>query len=129
MTEDEMDGWHHWINGHEFEQTLGDGEGQWRLTCCSPWDCKELDITELLNNWTTTTKLIRIFHLFLKTPVEKLGFPGGSMVKNLGLIPGLGRFPGEENGNPLQYYCTGNPIDRGVWWATVHGVTKESDRT
>ena len=51
------------------------------------------------------------------------------MVKNLGLIPGSGRFPGEENGNPLQYYCIGNPIDRGVWWATVHGVTKESDTT
>ena len=37
--------------------------------------------------------------------------------------------PGEGNGNPLQYSCLGNPMDRGGWWATVHGVTKESDMT
>ena len=42
-------------------------------------------------------------------------------------IPRLGRFPGEGNGSPLQYFCLGNPIDRGAWQATVHGVTKESD--
>ena len=41
-----------------------------------------------------------------------------------GSIPGSGRSPGEENGNPLQYSCLGNPMDRGAWWATVHGVTK-----
>ena len=58
------------------------------------------------------------------------GFPGGSEVKNLpdnagdtGLIPGLGRSPGEGNGSPLQYSCLGNPMDRGVWWAAVYGVT------
>ena len=39
-------------------------------------------------------------------------------------IPGLGRSPGERNGNPLQYSCLGNPVDRGAWWATVHGVGK-----
>ena len=44
-TEDEMVGWHHWLNGHEFEQTLGNGEGQGSLVCCSPWGCKELDTT------------------------------------------------------------------------------------
>ena len=42
----------------------------------------------------------------------------------LGLVPGLGRSPGGGNGNPLQYSCLGNPMDRGVWQATVHGVTK-----
>ena len=53
------------------------------------------------------------------------------MVKNLpaneedvGSIPGSGRSPGEGNGNPLQYSYLGNPMDRGAWWATVHGVTK-----
>ena len=49
-TEDEMVGWHHWLNGHEFEKALGDGEGQGSLACCSPWGCKELDMTEQLNN-------------------------------------------------------------------------------
>ena len=42
-----------------------------------------------------------------------------------GSIPGSGRSPGEGNGNPLQYSCLGNPMDRGAWWATVHGVAKE----
>ena len=46
-----------------------------------------------------------------------------------GLISGSGRSPGEENGNPLQYSCLGNSMDRGTWQATVHGVTKESDMT
>ena len=45
-TGDEMVGWHHQINGHEFEQVLGDGEGQGSLACCSPWDHKELGMTE-----------------------------------------------------------------------------------
>ena len=59
------------------------------------------------------------------------GFPGGSGGKvsacNEGepcLIPGFGRSSGEGNGNPLQYSCLKNSMDRGAWWATVHGVTK-----
>ena len=62
------------------------------------------------------------------------GFPRGTVVKNLpasagdsrdtGLIPGSGRSPGEGNGSPLQYSCLANPMDRGVWRATVHGVTE-----
>ena len=57
--------------------------------------------------------------------------PGDSVSKeslcnagDLGLIPGLGKCPGEENGNPLQYSYQGNPMDRGAWWATVHGFTR-----
>ena len=46
----------------------------------------------------------------------------------MGSIPGSGRSPGEGNGNPLQYFCLGNPMDRGAWWATVHEVA-ESDMT
>ena len=49
-TEDEMVGWHHRLNGHEFEQALGDSEGQGSLVCCSPWGGKESDMTEWLNN-------------------------------------------------------------------------------
>ena len=44
--------------------------------------------------------------------------------RDVDLIPGSGRSPGEENGNPLQYSCLENSMDRGAWWATVHGVTK-----
>ena len=50
MTEDEIVGWHHQLNGHVFEQTLGDGEGQGSLVCCSPWGHKELVITDRLYN-------------------------------------------------------------------------------
>ena len=46
------------------------------------------------------------------------------IARDLGSIPGLGRFPGEGRGNPLQYSCLGNPMDRGSWWAAVHEVTK-----
>ena len=65
--------------------------------------------------------------------VLSLGFLGGSVIKNLpddadetdsGLIPGLGRSPGGGNGNVLQYSRLGNPMDRGAWQATVHGVIK-----
>ena len=49
MTKDEMVGWHHRLNGHEFEQAPGVGNGQESLACCSPWGCKESDMTELLN--------------------------------------------------------------------------------
>ena len=66
-----------------------------------------------------------------------MGFLGGSVVKNLpacqaedvGSIPGSGRSPGEGNGNPLQYSCQENPMDRGAWKAAVHGFTKELDTT
>ena len=51
MTEDEMVGWHHWLDGHELEQTLGAGDGRGGLACCSPWGCKESGMTEWLN-WT-----------------------------------------------------------------------------
>ena len=50
MTEDEMVGWHHRLDGHNFEQALGDDEGQGSQACCSPWGCKESDMTEQLNN-------------------------------------------------------------------------------
>ena len=60
---------------------------------------------------------------------------GGSEVKvaacnagDLGSIPGLGRSPGEGNGNPLQYSCLENPMDEGAWWATVHGAAKSWTR-
>jgi len=49
MAEDEMVGWHHQLNGHEFEQALGGSEGQGTLVYCRPWSCKQLDMTEQLN--------------------------------------------------------------------------------
>ena len=64
-----------------------------------------------------------------------LDFPGGSdgkasvyNVRDLGSIPGLGRFPGEGNGNPLQCFCLENPRDGGAWWTAVYGVTQSWTR-
>ena len=57
MTEDNMVWWHHQLNGHEFEQALGDGEGQGSLECCSPWGHKESDMTEWLNNNNNKRKI------------------------------------------------------------------------
>ena len=63
-----------------------------------------------------------------------MSFPGGSVAKNLptnaggaghmSSIPGSERSPGRGNGNPFQYSCLGNPLDRGAWWAKVHGITR-----
>ena len=74
MTEDKMVGWHHQLNGQEFEQDLADGEGQGSLACCSPWGSKELDMTQ--HNFvaavtmcrdfgTQENKICHCFHFFL----------------------------------------------------------------
>ena len=87
-----MAGWHHGLNGHEFEQAPGVGDGQESLVYCSPRNRKELDVTEQLN---------RTEHV-----------SGGSVVKNtsansgdMSFITGSRSFPGGRNGNPLQYSC------------------------
>ena len=72
----------------------------------------------------------------LSRTITVKGFHSGSVVRNLpanagdaGLIPGSGRSPGEEDGNPLQYSCLGNPMDRGAWQGKVHAVTEGLDTT
>ena len=115
-------GWDGWMASltrwREFEWILGVGEGQEGLACCDSWGHKELDTTKWLN-WTERVQ----------------GFPGGSdgkesacNVGDLGSIPGSGRSPGEGKGNPLWYSCLENPMDRGAWWAIVHGVAKSQTR-
>ena len=87
-----MVGWHQSLNGREFEQALGDGEGQGSLVCCSPWGHRESDTTECLN----LTELIQYLEKGMATHSTILAW------KNL--------------------------MDRGAWWATVHGVTKSQTR-
>ena len=77
------------------------------------------------------TQLLHHRWRFSKCLSLRLGFPGGSVVKNspvnagdTGSIPRLGRSPEGGNGNLHQYFCLENSMDRGAWWATVHGVTK-----
>ena len=82
-----------------------------------------------------TNKVITELKTFRSVSYRIEGFPGGSEVKasasnagDRGSIPGLGRSPGEGNGNPLQYSCLENPMDREAWQATVHGVAKSWTR-
>ena len=84
---------------------------------------------------TTTSYPLIYLWTFRLFPCLDWGFPGGSDGKesacdagNVGSIPGSGRSPGEGNGNPLQYSCLENSVDRGAWQPTVHGIT-ESDMT
>ena len=65
--EDDIVGWHHRFSRHEFEQALGDGEGQGNLVCCSLWGCKELDTTERLNNNNRTIRAVTFSELHLVT--------------------------------------------------------------
>ena len=80
--EDEMVGWHHWLNGHGFEWALGVGDGQGGLECCSPWGCKGSDTTERRNwtelNWDLCCCSVSKFCLSLSDPIDwsTQGFPG-----------------------------------------------------
>ena len=95
VEEDEMVGWHHQLNGHEFEQTLGDREGQGSLACCSPWGRKELDTKWLnMSYWDSQVALV------VKNPLANSGD-----VRDMGLTSGLGRSPRERHGHPLPYAC------------------------
>ena len=133
-TEDEMVGWHHWLNGHEFEQTQGDSERQGSLACYSSWGHKERD-THRVN---TTT--IPHWHIFVSWDHTSKQFQmvssRGRCAHNLPQIPMLFfvaleiliRYPAGGPRNPLQYSCLENPMDRGTWPATVHRVTKSQTR-
>ena len=122
-TENEMVGWHHWLDGREFEQALGVGDGQGSLAYCSPWSHKESDTTDWLNWYTYThTHTMKCYSVIKKNEVLPfaliwvnleiiMGFLIGAAVKNLpaiigdardtGSIPESGRSAGVGNGNPL----------------------------
>ena len=92
--EDETVGWHHWFNGHEFEQTPGDSEGQRSRACCSPWGHKESDMTECLNNNSPGSS-----HSQMGSRRHKSSTSGRETYKKLALKPtwpGLSRDSGES---------------------------------
>ena len=120
-TEDKMVGWHHWLNRNEVQSTMGVGDGQGGLVCCSPWCHKELDTTEWLNwselNWPTP--------VFLGFPCGSAGKESSCNVGDLGLIPGLGRCPGEGKNYPLQYSGLQNSMDYCPWTHRELDTTKQ----
>ena len=112
MTEDAVVGWHVQLNGHGFEQTQEDSEGQGSLTYCSPWGHKKSDMT------VTEQLYIYIYMCVCVCMYVCMGFPCGSVGKesacnmgDLGSIPGLGRSPGEGKGYLLRYSGLENSMD------------------
>ena len=102
--------------GHGFGWTLGVGDGQGGLACCSPWGRKELDMTEQLN----LTEIMGL--LWWLNSKESVCSSGDT--EDMSSIPGSRRSPGGGHGKPLQYSCLENSMDRGTWRAIVHRVTK-----
>ena len=85
-----MVGWHHRLNEHEFEQAPGDGEGQGGLACCSPWELKELDMTQQLNNNKNKFRIIKYFIYILKSFCQ-LHF-GVKIIQELGKLSHFMKF-------------------------------------
>ena len=88
-------------------------------------------------SWSSTKEAepVEEIHTCIYLYKVHMGFPGGSVgeestfiARGPDSVPEWGRFPGEGNGNPLQYYCLENSMDRGAWWATDHSVTKNQTR-
>ena len=111
-------GWHHWLDGREYEWTPGVGDGQGGLACCDAWARKESDTAEWLN-WTDS--LCRAFQVVL---VVKNAPANAGDIRDAGSIPGSGRSPGGGHDNPLLCCCLENPMDRGAWRTVVHRVAK-----
>ena len=119
MTEYEMAGWHHQLNGRESEWTSGDGDGQGGLTCCDWWGHRELDTTDRLK-WTELNWY----------PV--LGLPIALVVKNLTARAGdkrnsefdhwVGKTPWRKAWQPIPVFFPGKCMDSGTWRATVHSI-------
>ena len=86
---------------------------------CGVRKCSSFILLQVVDQFSQHHLLKRLSFLHCGSEVKASAYNAGI----LGSIPGLGRSPGEGNGNPLQYSCLENPIDGGAWWATVHGVT------
>ena len=98
-----------------------------------PWWGYRPQSRRVRHNWSDLACMH--VHIYLNKSIPASCFPGDSEVKvsacnvgDLSSIPGSGRSPGGGKGNPLQYSCLENPMDRGAWWATVHGVTESRTR-
>ena len=140
VTEDEMVGWQHQLDGQEFEQALGAGDGQGGLACCSPWSHKESDTTEQLN-WTTSPNPIQFnpwkqpftgsflscsFFLNLSMTAQQVkSCLQRRRHRRLEFSPWVGKIPWKRNSYPLQYSSLGNPMDR----ETQQTLDKESGTT
>ena len=123
MTEDEMVGWHHQLNGHEFEQTQGDGERYRSQACWISWGSQRVrhDLAT-----QEQPSIIKFGASLVAKSVKKLPATQETACnsEDEGSISGPERSSGEGNSNPLQYSCLGNSMERRARQAIVHGVAK-----
>ena len=121
LREDEMVGWHQWLNGHEFEQAPGDSEGQGSLACCNLRGHNKSDTTEQLNNnkWYICVCVCVCVYIYIYTYI----YIDVVCVCESHSVIGLGRSPGDGKGYPLQYFGLENSMD-----SIVHGVAKGRTR-
>ena len=122
MTENEMVGWHHHLNGHEFEQVPGDGEGQKSLACCSPWGHKVSDVTERLNNNNFT------FRFLEEGPFNSFFCPYGRFWPLAVLFPfHLFLVSYGSGGGLVVKLCLTlcDPMDCSLSCSSIHGVSQE----
>ena len=106
--------WLHWHAGIPTLHTTAPGTGNRKMRKMWPFSLKNSP-SQREDGWMQAGNMYHMAQL------QRMSAKAG----DTGLIPGSGRSPGEGNDNLFQYSCLGNPIDRGAWWATVHGVTKE----
>ena len=109
-TEDQMVGWHHQLSGHEFEQTLGDSEGQGKSGVLQSMGSQRAG-----HDWMAEQQQVV---LVIKNPPAKAGD------MRCGFNPWVGKIPCRRAWEPLQYSCLENPLERGACWAKVHRVAK-----
>ena len=115
----------------------GESQGRGSQVGCCLWGRTESDTTEVMqqqqqcllgsshkNPFKRTIEVSTQEDFSLDFPDGLDGKASACTARDLGLIPGLGRSPGKGSGNPLQYFCLENSIDRGAWWATVHGLQR-----
>ena len=125
-TEDEMVGWHHQLNGHEFEQAPGVGDGQGSLAWCSKWGCKESDTTEQLN-WTELKTIIGYTPTWV--PRWHRGKESTCQSKRSGLDPSVGKIPGRRKWQPTPVFLPGKShgqrslVDCSPWGRKASDMT------
>ena len=80
-------------------------------------------LANIHNDWHILAKVSQVALVVKNLPAKAVD------IRDMGLIPGLGRYPGEGHGNPLQYSCLENPLDRGAWWTTLHSMGLQKSQT
>ena len=123
--------WETWVQFLGWEDPLAKGKATYSsiLVLRVPWAVQSMGSQRVGQDWVTFTSLPRRQGRASQVALAVKNSPANAGdVRDIGSIPGSGRSPEGGNVNPLQYSCLENPMDRGAWWPTVHGITKSWTR-